>query len=82
MNDEYLSQTELGKLYGVSSHVVGRWLKGLGLRDAGGNPTDRAKAEGFAKREPSTKPGTYFYAWHREKTCEQFDGMEYPRAAG
>lgn len=31
MND-YLTLTELGRLYGVSSHVVGKWLKGLGLR--------------------------------------------------
>ncbi len=80
MNDEYLSQTELGKRYGVSSHVIGRWLKGLGLRTEGGSPSVRAFNEGYVSQRPSTQKDTYFYVWHRDKTCELFDGMGYPRA--
>jgi hypothetical protein len=81
MNETYLSQTELGKRYGVSSHVIGRWLKGLGLRTEGGNPSVRAFNEGYVSQRPSTQKDTYFYVWDRDKTCEQFDGMGYPRAS-
>ena len=28
--NEYLSITDIGRIYGVSSNVAGRWLKGLG----------------------------------------------------
>lgn len=79
-SERYLSQRELGAIYGVSSHVIGRWLKGLGLRTDGGSPSVRAFNEGYVSQRPSTQPGTYFYVWHRDKTCEQFDGMGYPRA--
>jgi hypothetical protein len=80
-NEEYLSQTELGRLYGVSSHVVGRWLKGMGLRTEGGQPSPMAFREHLVTQRPSTQPGTYYYVWHRQKVCELFDGMEYPREA-
>lgn len=80
MNDKYLSQRELGTIYGVSSQFIGRWLKGLGLRTEDGSPSTRAFNEGFVSQRPSTQPDTYFYVWHRDKTCEQFDGMGYPRA--
>jgi hypothetical protein len=78
--DDFLSQTELGEIYGVTSHKIGKWLRGLGLRDENGKPTARAFQEGFVKQRPSTQPGTYFYVWHKAKTTEQLDGMCYPRA--
>lgn len=79
--DEYASLTQLGKLYGVSSHVVGRWLKGLGLRNEDGKPSCQAFAECYVAQRPSRQPGTYFWTWHREKTTALLDNMCYPRAA-
>ncbi len=79
---EYLSLTELGRLYGVSSHQIGRWLKGLGLRTVSGQPSRQAFAEGFVSQRPSRQPGTYFYVWHCRKTTDLLDGMCYPRAGG
>jgi hypothetical protein len=63
MPDEYLSQTELGKHFGVSSHVVGRWLREIGLRTPTGKPTSRAFDEGLVAQRPSRGIGTYFYVW-------------------
>lgn len=65
---EYLSQTELGKLFGVSSHTVGGWLRDAGLRDPGGKPTFEGRE--YADTRPSTNPGTYFWVWHRERTIQ------------
>lgn len=79
--NEYLSLTELGRVYGVSSHVVGRWLKGLGLRTADGRPSPEAFAQGYVSQRPSRHPGTYFWIWHTDKTTGILDGMRYPRAA-
>ena len=79
--NEYLSLTELGRLYGVSSHVVGRWLKGLGLRTEDGRPSEKAFSEDYVSRRPSRHPGTYFWIWHADKTTGILDGMRYPRAA-
>ena len=78
--NEYLSLTELGRLYGVSSHVVGRWLKGLGLRTECGRPSREAFAQGYVTQRPSRHPGTYFWIWHAAKTTGILDGMRYPRA--
>lgn len=77
---EYLSLTEIGRLYGVSSHVVGRWLKGLGLRKQDGKPSADAFAQGYVSQRPSRQPGTYYWVWHAAKTTRILDGMRHPRA--
>lgn len=79
MND-FISLTEIGKLYGVSSHVVGKWLKGLGLRTESGAPSVQAFREKYVAQRPSTQPGTFFYVWHGARTTALLDGMCYPRA--
>lgn len=81
MTDEFLSLTQLGRVYGVSSHVVGRWLKGLGLRTEDGKPSYDAFSQGYVAQRPSRGVGTY-YVWHAEKTTAMLDGMRYPRAGG
>jgi hypothetical protein len=82
MADEYLSLTEIGRLYGVSSHRVGKWLKDLCLRTEDGRPSGDAFRQGYVSQAPSRGPGTYFYVWHVGKTTEILDMMEYPRAKG
>ena len=76
---EFITQTDLGKLYGVSSHQIGKWLSGLGLREDG-RPTTTAIRDGFVKQAPSTQPSTYFWVWHNAKTTTILDAMCYPRA--
>lgn len=77
---EFSSLKELGMVYGVSSHQVGKWLKNLGFRTEDGKPSENAFSEGMVRQCPSTQPGTFFYVWHRAKTTELLDGMQYPRA--
>ena len=72
---DFLTQTQLGKLYGVSSHQIGKWLKNLGLRTEDGKPSKKAIRDGMVKQAPSTQPGTYFWNWHKAKTCAVFDAM-------
>ena len=43
---------------GVSSHVVGKWLKGLDLRTESGQPSTTAFNEGYVARCPRRQPGT------------------------
>ena len=78
-NNEYISLTELGQLYRVSSHAVGKWLKILNLRMQNGKPSPRAFYEGFVSQQPSRQPDTFFYVWNRKMTTELLDRMEYPR---
>jgi hypothetical protein len=66
MQDEFLSQTELGKLYGVSSHTVGQWLKDAGLRDQKGKPC--GDGWDYVSTRTSTQAATFFYVWNRKKT--------------
>jgi len=77
---EFISQTELGEIYGVSSHKVGRWLKDLGLRTEDGRPSRDAINDGMVQQKPSTQPNTFFWCWHAERTCHVFDQMCYERA--
>jgi hypothetical protein len=68
MADEFLSLTELGRLYGVSSHMMGRWLVALGLRTREKKPSRDAFQGGYVSQRASTQPGTYFWVWHGERT--------------
>jgi hypothetical protein len=70
--DEYESQTELALRYGVTSHVIGRWLAEAGLRVVGGDPTDKAHELGLVKERPTGRgePGHTYWVWHVAKTTK------------
>lgn len=70
---EYGSQTELGKIFGVSSHTMGVWLRDAGLRGPDGKPT--TTGHGYADTRPSTNPGTYFWVWHKERTLRLLESL-------
>jgi hypothetical protein len=80
MPDEYLSLTELGKLYAVSRVQIGRWLVDLGLRTKGKKPSRAGFDGGFVGQRPGTQPGTYYWVWHGEKTTRRLDEAGFPRA--
>jgi hypothetical protein len=59
--DRYLSQTELGVMYGVSSHTTGRWLVEAGIRERNGKPKPIAFLLGMVQKKPCKNPGNYYY---------------------
>ena len=63
----FMSQTQLGQLFNVSSQKIGKWLKEIGLREADGRPTVDAIREGFCK-PVATEYTTTMWSWHSEKT--------------
>lgn len=67
----YMNQTQLGKLFGVSSHIIGGWLRSLGLRDEDGKPTQEAHDGDFCKSAPSG-PTNHYWVWNSQKTVEAF----------
>lgn len=63
-----LTQGQLGSLFGVSSHVIGKWLTAVGLRDEQTKkPTREAHRQGFCDTAPSGASG-YHWVWQAEKT--------------
>lgn len=65
---KYLTQTQLGQLFGVSSHVIGDWLTLIGLRDKKTKkPSREAHRGGYCETAPSGSSG-YHWAWQAEKT--------------
>lgn len=67
----HMTQTQLGELFGVTSHKIGLWLKDLGLRDREGKPTEEAHDGQFCKQAPSGPTG-YHWVWNSEKTVAAF----------
>lgn len=61
---EYLTLTQLGKMYGLSAIKIGRCLAKIGLRE-NGQPTRKALEEGFVR---FVEMDQGFYSWHRIKT--------------
>lgn len=48
---DWISLTELGRIYGVSAMQAGRYLGEAGLRRAGGEPSARALQHGLAQQQ-------------------------------
>jgi len=65
---DFVSQTELGRLFGVTSHVIGKWLIDCSLRTPEKKPSRKAFAEGFVEQAPSGRNNGYFYVWNQKKT--------------
>jgi hypothetical protein len=68
MENEFLIMREIGKLFGTTSHVIGRKLKELGLRDDNGKPSWTAFQGGYCQRRWTRNMARYNWAWHGEKT--------------
>lgn len=66
---DYVSLTELGILFGRTSHRVGRWLEALGLWVQCGDPTQKAREAGLINRREYLTGCEYpLNTWHRERT--------------
>lgn len=65
MPKKWSTQTELGKLFGLTARQIGTHLSELGLKDGSG-ATEKALADGLAA-ERTLKDGTPFFVWHGEQ---------------
>lgn len=75
---EFVTQTQIGKHFGVSSHDIGKWLVKVGLRE-GSWPSEKAKWDGLVKKIDAN--GKVFFAWHRERTISELERHGYRRLA-
>jgi hypothetical protein len=73
-----LQQSQLGQYFGVSSHVVGRWLKDLGLRQQGGEPSPQVIQVGLVEMV-DLGDGHHFWAWQKERTISILEAAGHKR---
>src|SRR5262249_39816398 len=66
---EFMTLTQLGQLFGVTSHQLGRWLVNIGLRNDQKRPAKKAFDGDYCKMGPSRGDG-YNWIWNTEKTVE------------
>jgi hypothetical protein len=64
---EYMTLTQLGEIFGVSSHKVGDWLVEIDFRTENKRPSKMAFEKDVVKEGPSRGQG-YNWVWHAEKT--------------
>ena len=72
--ERYMTMRDIGKAHGVSSHVIGRWLTRLGLRE-GGQPTQKARQGGFCKEIYDHDRGIWFWVWRADKTLPALEEL-------
>jgi len=73
LTGEWLSLTDLGRVYGVSAVHTGKLLQAAGLRLADGDPSPSALAAGLAQRQHS---GQHRQAlWHRQGCAPHLEGQ-------
>lgn len=68
MPNEFSTMREIGKMFGVSSHVVGKKLKAMRLRTEDGKPSDHAFALKLVEQRWADDGEHYCWAWHTAKT--------------
>jgi len=73
LNGDWLSLTDLSRVYGISAVHTGQLLHSAGLRQADGSPTPLALRDGFAQRQHS---GQHQQAlWHRGACAPHLEGQ-------
>jgi len=73
----FVAMAELGEMFGVTSHIIGRWLCDAGLRTRddrpgkkpGWRPSQRALSRGMVRKAASGEKG-YYYLWQVTKTIK------------
>ena len=75
---EYMTQTQIGELFGVSPRKIGKWLAALELRTEKNKPSRLAFDGGFVKQGPSRGDG-YNWVWHSVKTVAALEKARHRR---
>jgi hypothetical protein len=76
---EFSTMRQLGRLFGVSSHEMGRWLVAIGLRSMDKRPSYDAFDRKFVEQAPTGRGTGYFWVWHTEKTVAALERAGYRR---
>jgi len=66
--DDYATMKEIGRLFGVSSHAVGRKLMELGYRTSTKKPSSAAFQAGMVQQKHTFDYTNYLWAWNVAKT--------------
>ncbi len=69
---KHMTLTQIGELFGATSHQVGKWLVEIGLRTPNKRPSQEAFAGGYVEQGPSRNQG-YNWCWHSEKTVKALE---------
>ena len=78
---KFSNLTELGQMFGVSSHDMGNWLVAIGLRTDDKKPSREAFAGGYVDQAPTNRGfGGYYWVWDRERTVAALEEKGYHRA--
>jgi hypothetical protein len=79
MRNRHTTLTELGTMFGVSSHVIGRWLVEIGLRTPDKRPSAEAFEGGYCQQAPTGRGQGYFWVWHAQKTIAALEKAGHSR---
>lgn len=66
--DEFATMKEIGRVFGVSSHAVGKKLKERGYRTPSGKPSSAAFQAGMVQQKFTFDHANYLWAWNVAKT--------------
>lgn len=75
---EFMSLTQLGEIFGVSSHKVGDWLVEIGFRTESKRPSKLAFENDVVKEGPSRGQG-YNWVWHTDRTIRALEAVGHQR---
>jgi len=75
-----MTMSQIGEIFGVSSHQVGKWLVSMGLRTAAKRPSNAAFDGGFVEQGPSRDDG-YNWIWHSVRTVASLEKAGHRRIA-
>lgn len=76
---EYMTMKQLGELFGVTSHVIGKWLKELDLRHTKpGDPTTKAREMNLVQTRYG-EGGYFMNSWHTQRTVAVLEGAGHRR---
>lgn len=77
MNSEWANMREIGRLFGQTSHDVGRILKHHDYRFENGKPTKKSFDAGFVREHFVN--GFYSWTWHVERTSALLESFGWKR---
>jgi hypothetical protein len=73
MSDEYFTMKEIGQLFGLSSHAIGKTLKKIGLRTPEGKPSREAFNGKWCDQRWASDWSGYCYAWSKDRTIRALE---------
>jgi len=68
MPNEFGTMREIGRLFGVTNHTIGRKLKAIGLRTPDGKPSGAAFDRGLVEQKWTDDHQHYCWVWHTART--------------